>query len=103
MTITIDQLKSHCTIKIDGGLSIYEVAAYRNQLVENCDSATSATVELSDEVELDTAGIQLLISLQKQLQAAGGELTVQATGEQSTQVIDVFNLSSQFNLADRGH
>jgi anti-anti-sigma regulatory factor len=103
MTITIDQLNDDCTIKFDGDLTIYQVAEYQKQLVEKCDLVVSATVQLGVEVELDTAGIQLLISFQKQLQAAGGDLTVQTTGEQSTQVIEVFNLSSQFNLADRGH
>jgi anti-anti-sigma factor len=100
MTIKINKSKNHCTIKIDGDLTIYQMAEYHGQLVEKCNSATSATVELSDDSELDAAGIQLLISLQKQLQAAGGDLTLQTTGEQSTKVIEMFNLSRQFKSSE---
>ncbi|TWX72761.1 lipid asymmetry maintenance protein MlaB [Colwellia sp. C1TZA3] len=101
MTIKIDNFEDHCTIKIDQDLTIYEVDEYRKQLLEKCDLNHSATVELSDEVELDTAGIQLLISLQKQLQATGGDLTVCTTSVQAINLFAVFNLSSQFKLTDR--
>jgi len=102
MTITINKRKHHCIIKIDGDLSIYEVAEYHKKLVEKLDAVTSATVELSQDIEIDTAGIQLLISLQKQLQATGGDLTVQSEGGKSAQIIEVFNLSKQFRFSDRG-
>jgi len=102
MTINIKNSKGHSTITIDGDLTIFQIADYHKQLVKQCESATSATVELNDEAELDTAGIQLLISLQRQFQSAGGDLTVSTTGEQSAKVIDLFNLSSQFNSAEKG-
>jgi anti-sigma B factor antagonist len=102
MTINITINKDHCTIKIDGDLTIVQISEYHQQLVDKCLSVTSATVELSDNTELDTAGIQLLISLQQQFQSAGGDLTVRTTGEPSIKVIDLFNLSSQFNSAEKG-
>jgi anti-sigma B factor antagonist len=102
MTINININEDHCTIKIDGDLTIFQISEYHRQLVDKCQSVTSATVDLSDNTELDTAGIQLLISLQQQFQSAGGDLTVRTTGEASTKAIDLFNLSSQFNSAEKG-
>jgi len=101
MTIKIDNFKDHSTIKIEHDLTIYEVDEYRQQLLEKCDLTHSATVQLSDQTELDTAGIQLLISLQKQLQGAGGDLTVHTTAAQAIHLFEVFNLSSQFKLNER--
>jgi anti-anti-sigma factor len=102
MAININKHRGHYTIKLDGDLSIYEVADYHQELVEKLGSATSATIELSQGLEMDTAGIQFLISLQKQFQATGGDLTVQSKGEKSAQVIDVFNLTKQFKFSDGG-
>lgn len=101
MTITIDKCKDHYTIKIDHELTIYEVETYRKELLEQCDLTCAAMVQLSEDIELDTAGIQLLLSLQKQLQSAGKDVTVQATGAQAIHLFDVFNLSNQFNLNDK--
>jgi anti-anti-sigma factor len=101
MTINITINKDHCLIKIDGDLTIFQISEYHQQLADKCQSVTLATVELSDNTELDTAGIQLLISLQQQFQSTGGDLTVRTTGEPATKVIDLFNLSSQFNSAEK--
>lgn len=101
MTIKINKFNDHYTIEIEHDLSIYEVEEYRQQLLEKCDLISSARVELNEEIELDTAGIQLLISLQKQIQGAGGNLTVQTTSAHAIHLFDIFNLTSQFKLNDR--
>jgi anti-anti-sigma factor len=102
MTINISKRKDHCTIKIDGDFSIYEVAEYHKKLFRKCGSVTSARVELSQDLEIDTAGIQLLISFQKQLQANDGDLTVQSKGGKFPQIIEVFNLAKQFKFFEEG-
>lgn len=101
MTIKIDKFEDHYTIKIDHDLTIYEVEEYRQQLLEKCDLISLARVELNENIELDTAGIQLLISLQKQIQGAGGDLTVQTTSAHAIHLFDMLNLTSQFKLNDR--
>jgi len=103
MTIKINNQNNHSTIQIDGDLTIFQMSEYHKKLLEKCESISSATVELSGEVELDTAGIQLLISLQKKFRAAGGDLTVQTTSEKVTKVIELFNLSGEFKLVKKGN
>ncbi|MCB1903359.1 MAG: STAS domain-containing protein, partial [Gammaproteobacteria bacterium] len=62
-----------------------------SQLLAECQDAQNVTFDLSDVNEVDTAGVQLLISLQKQLNSVDGNLLLAGQSEQLLNTLNAFN------------
>ncbi|MCB1849763.1 MAG: STAS domain-containing protein [Gammaproteobacteria bacterium] len=103
MSLHITNDEGRCQVAIVGGLTLYQVADYKHQLLSECEWASQLVLDMSRVEELDTSGVQLLLAWQKQLRSAGGELSVSAIAEPAAQVLDVFNLGDNFKPTPGGN
>ena len=76
-------------IEIKGELSIYTVAALRQQLIDALEAATEVDVDLSEVGEMDSAGMQLMVAAKRE--AALRHKTLRFSGH-SPAVFDVLEL-----------
>lgn len=83
MSVKIDNTKAPPVLTIDGSLTKYDVAEIKAALDE-VNPEANLSVDLSNVEECDTAGTQLLISLRKTFDEAGGGLEL---GECSSAVV----------------
>ena len=65
MTVTREETEENICLKIEGSLSIYEANELRNELLASLESGTSLRVELSQVMDCDAAGLQLLVATRK--------------------------------------
>lgn len=80
---------------LSGGLTIFEAAELRAQLVAALDStAGGLTLDLSEVEEIDTAGIQLLLALKRHAANTGKTLGYSLHSPAVLAVIDLLNLAS---------
>lgn len=77
---------------IAGELSIYRAAELAQSLaawhVATCDAHPHVTLDLSEVTEMDSAGLQLLLSLVRSTQHAGQTLRLQAASDAVAEVIE---------------
>lgn len=76
-------------IEIKGELSIYTVAALRQQLLDALDGAAEVDVDLSEVSEMDSAGMQLMVAAKRE--AALRDKALRFSGH-SPAVFDVLEL-----------
>ena len=76
MAITRKEKDGTVTLKIEGSLSIYEAAAFREELLTCFEKFEDLTLVLNGVDDCDTAGLQLLCAARKTAEATGKTLTV---------------------------
>ena len=59
------------TLKLDGDVTIGRVAAVREALMGGLERSARLTVDLAGVTDVDTAGLQMIISLQKTAEKQG--------------------------------
>lgn len=67
MSVSIHWQEQHCTLKVEQDMTIYHAAALKDALFAPLAQATTVTVDLSQVNELDTAGVQLLLLLHREV------------------------------------
>ena len=78
-------------------LTIAQASACRDQLVDAlCSTQGDLSVDLSGVTDLDSAGVQLLLSLRRSVAARGGTLKVQAATPTVHEALAVFGLEASF-------
>lgn len=102
MALHIHGEEGHCRLGVDGDLTIFQVAEYRQQLLAECAQAGTVTLDLSETRELDTSGVQLLLALRKQVMAGGGKLKLAGISDAAGKTLAVFNLAAEFPLEAEG-
>lgn len=98
--IKTTQRKTQLSVKIEGALTIYTVEDAANQLRELDKLDQKVVCDLSAVNELDTTGIQLLLSLVKSTNAKGGELIISKVNQLVNEVIDLFALSAVLGVRE---
>lgn len=85
--------KTTTTLRLSGECTIYHAASAKDALLGDS-KGFDKTVQLQLEQisEIDTAGVQLLLMLQKCVQQAGGTLRLQSSNATVDQVLRIFNL-----------
>ena len=85
--------KTTTTLRLSGECTIYHAASAKDALLGDS-KGFDKTVQLHLEQisEIDTAGVQLLLMLQKCVQQAGGTLRLQSSNATVDQVLRIFNL-----------
>lgn len=93
MDVSRKHNKSSTTLRLSGECTIYHAATAKELLLADS-KGFDKTVKLDLEQisELDTAGVQLLLMLQKSVQQAGGSLQLQASNATVDQVLRIFHL-----------
>jgi anti-sigma B factor antagonist len=77
-------------VEISGDLTVQVAAEWKVQLIAALEAGPELRIELAQVIELDTAGLQLLLMIHREAAAAGKELTL--TGH-SRAVLDVLALA----------
>lgn len=67
MNVTSQWQGQHCTLKVEQEMAIHTAAAIKDALFEPLAEATTLTLDLSQVTELDTAGVQLLLLLHREV------------------------------------
>lgn len=96
MPLTIKTEKQIRHIAFAGDLTIYQAAEYRQQLVENPSRAKRYQLDLSEVTEIDGAGVQLLLSLDKSIRSAGASLSLGGASDSAESALALFNLSRRW-------
>lgn len=84
---------SNSFVRIDGPLTIYEVAEFQQQITEAWPVEGELSIDLAGVSEIDTAGLQLLLALRKSL---GEQLTLQQHSNSVIELLDLYQLASLF-------
>jgi anti-sigma B factor antagonist len=100
MNISRKKNKDHTLIRFEGELTIYTAAQTQQGLFKDHEKLPlNVGLDLQAVSEIDTAGLQILLLLQKVMAARGGQVFIAATNETIEQVFTVLDLHSYFALA----
>jgi anti-anti-sigma factor len=91
--------KSGTALSLDGELTIYTVSQAKQALLEDHENfSSSVAIDLNGVSEIDTAGLQLLLFVQKQLSSLGKKLHVVKSNEQVDALFAHLDVTSYFTL-----
>ncbi len=76
MTFTRDAKNGGAIVKFNGGLTVYEAAAIRDELLECFDAHAGLTLDLSAVDACDVTGAQLLYSARLTAEAENKSFTI---------------------------
>lgn len=96
MALEIQRTDGGCHVRVTGDLTIFQVADYHARLLAGCGDAGSVSVDLGATDELDGAGLQLLLALDRQLAGSGGGLVLTALSEAAGASLEAFGLRARF-------
>jgi anti-sigma B factor antagonist len=96
MPASIELNNDLCRIRIQGEMTIYTALDLRQALVPCLDRAARVDIDLSEVNEMDSAGVQLLMLMKREMAGRGTSLMLTAHSQAVTDVIDTFNLAAFF-------
>ena len=90
-----------CTDKIERmsitkDMTIYHAEALKNELMLTIDRGSIIELDLSQVVEIDTSGIQLLMLAKRECQHHGQTLRIVAHSPSVHELIDFYNIAAFF-------
>lgn len=97
MPLTQGMRDGHALLQIRGELTIFQAARFKEQMLDAIDSAGDLLeLDLSTVEKLDTAGLQLLLLLQRETVAQHKRLIVSNVSVQVQTILDMLHLQKQF-------
>jgi anti-anti-sigma factor len=85
------------SFQLEGELTIYTVEARKDQLLAALDQSSRLELDLSGITEVDTAGLQLLIALERETQHRGVTLTWRAPSQAVIDALEISRLRTAFD------
>lgn len=85
--------KKKCTAVISGDMTIYTSAEYQKSLIGACPAGKEFSLDLSDVEEMDTSGLQLLLSLQMHMSGNTSGLKLSDASEVVSNVISLTSIN----------
>jgi anti-sigma B factor antagonist len=79
-------------IVLEGNLTIYEAAALKDKVLSALQGSTGLELDVSQVPEIDTAGVQLLVLLQREARAAGKPLRLVGSNQLIGEVFSLLSL-----------
>ncbi|RYY03679.1 MAG: STAS domain-containing protein [Gammaproteobacteria bacterium] len=99
MKVTRKDNKSGTVLSLEGELTIYTVAQAKQSLLEGHENfSPSVSLNLANVSEIDTAGLQLLLFLQKLLGGSSKKLSVSKSNEHVDSIFKNLDVTSLFAL-----
>ncbi len=92
-------------LSIDGELNIYSATDLRTTLLNRLDAGKAFNVDLSRVSEIDGAGLQLLLALDREAEHRGTLLTWQGVSSAVMSALELCHISTSFprpRLVDEG-
>ena len=96
MTVQIEKKGQVCTLSIDGELTIYTAAEYKTQLLDHLVECEDLELNLSQVGEIDSAGLQILLVLKRDAEAAGRQLRLTNHSHAVYEVLELLNMQGHF-------
>jgi anti-sigma B factor antagonist len=96
MSIKIERDEHHCTLRIDGEMTIYSAAEHKTQLLEHLEDCEDLELDLSDVGEMDSAGLQILLMLKREAEKAGHSLHLTNHSQAVFEVLELLNMQAHF-------
>ncbi len=87
-----------CKLAIEQDMTIYTIQALKEGFSAEIESYERFELNLAAVEEVDSAGIQLLLALQKELKRNKKELKLTAASTPVTKLIDDFGLTENFSF-----
>jgi anti-sigma B factor antagonist len=84
------------SLRLCGALTIYTVAQARSEIPSRMASHRAQVLDLSGIDELDTAGVQLLLWIKRDMAKRGSELTLASHSPAVVEVLDLLKLTATF-------
>jgi len=100
MNVEVECRQGVCAIRFTGDLDIYTVGRCRSVLLNECPAGASATLDMSRVTHVDTAGLQLLLAMQRYV-AAGGGLTVSVVSEPVRRALALARLTERCTCTEQ--
>ncbi len=94
MSLTGEETQGQTCLKIEGALSVYEVAELREKILAYLEKNKELILDLDEVTECDTAGIQLLYSARKTAEEEGKTFTVTSASDPVFEAITRIGLVS---------
>jgi len=99
MNISCKKNKSGTLLSIDGDLTIYSVAQAKKEIFDDYDNFVSpVTLDLQSVSEIDTAGLQLLLFLQKMLSKDNKKIHLEKSNEHVDAILKNLDVATYFTL-----
>lgn len=86
-------------VAIAGEMTIYGAAAAKDKLLDALAGADELAIDLSEVVEMDTAGIQLLVLLRREALSADKRMSLSGHSRAVLEVFDSYRLAAFFGDA----
>ncbi len=97
MSIRIDETGDGvCRALLSGEMTIYHAAELKPALLDCIARCREIEFNLSEVVEIDTAGFQLLLLAKREAARVGKPLRLVAHSPATLEVLDLFNMASYF-------
>ena len=96
MEISFEDTSDYRRLELSGEMVVRNLSRALPRLRESLEGATSILVDLSGVSELDSAGVQVLISLKKQSLASGQKLRLTGHSPAVLAVFDLYGLVAFF-------
>lgn len=92
---TTSDSNSNC-IALQGELTIYHAETLKAQLLAHLEKGGELEVDLHEVIEIDSAGIQILMAAKKESQKRGLQLRIVGHSRPVLDVLELLNLSGFF-------
>jgi len=96
MPLKIDQnnkVKGLCKLTIDDDMTIYTINEMKNALGDQIELYEKFDLDLSGVIEIDTAGIQLLLALRSELKSKDKELKISSSSTVVDKLLKSFSIN----------
>lgn len=84
---------AHITLTVGPELCVSEVSHFRHHIAMALESADTVKLEMTAVSELDGAGVQLILSAQREASAAGKRLQISSPSDQVRQTLQLVGLN----------
>ena len=103
MTLKISQdsnVEGLCKLTIEDDMTIYSINEIKSAISHEIELYQKFELDLRGVEEIDTAGIQLILALRRELISKSKELKISAVSDVVTTLFKSYSINSLFNLGD---
>jgi len=99
-TIDSNNDKGDCELTLAEEMTIYTISNLKQELSKNMDSYQTLALNLQNVEEIDSAGIQLLLALDKELSQKNKSLKLTSMSGAVNKLIESYGLSDRFPIGE---
>lgn len=94
MEVREDMAGSVCRLHVAGEMTIYSALELKERLFGSLARCVELDVDSSDVIEVDSAGLQLLLLAKREARTAGKQMQVSSPSQAMQEALQQFSLSS---------